>query len=211
MPIYVEISPLHRLVTIVARGTLTSDEVSGSALKLADARVRRFAKIVEVAGAHLDLAPADIAQLAQTLRGDPDKRGPIAFVVATTPPQGAPPNPDAAWTMLGGMGLFYLVVFLVSIVIAVLFFFTFPLIADRNMKGVQAVRTSIRAATANLGGVIGLVLLTQLMSFVGSLACCIGAIFVLPIHFAAVAIAYRKVFPQEVMSEQLPSDEPEAD
>ena len=81
----------------------------------------------------------------------------IAFVVATTPPQGAPPNPDAAWTMLGGMGLFYLVVFLVSIVISVLFFFTFPLIADRNMKGVQAVRTSIRAATANLGGVIGLV------------------------------------------------------
>jgi hypothetical protein len=82
MPIYVEISPLHRLVTIVARGTLTPDEVRGSALKLADARVRRFAKIVEVAGAHLDLAPADIAQLAQTLRGDPDKRGPIAFVVA---------------------------------------------------------------------------------------------------------------------------------
>jgi hypothetical protein len=82
MPVYVEISPLHRLVTIVARGSLTSDEVRSSAEKLADARVRRFAKIVEVAGAHLDLAPADIAQLAQTLRGDPDKRGPIAFVVA---------------------------------------------------------------------------------------------------------------------------------
>jgi len=49
---------------------------------LAEARVRRFAKIVEVAGAHLDLAPADIAHLAQTLRGDPDNRGPIAFVVA---------------------------------------------------------------------------------------------------------------------------------
>ncbi|WP_147156538.1 hypothetical protein [Reyranella soli] len=82
MPIYVEISPLHRLVTIVARGTLTSDEVRGTAQKLAEARVRRFAKIVEVAGAHLDLAPADIAQFAQTLRGDPDKRGPIAFIVA---------------------------------------------------------------------------------------------------------------------------------
>jgi hypothetical protein len=82
MPVYVEISPLHRLVTIVARGTLTSDEVRGSAQKLADAHVRRFAKLVEVAGAHLDLAPTDIAQLAQTLRGDPDKRGPIAFVVA---------------------------------------------------------------------------------------------------------------------------------
>lgn len=82
MPVYVEVSPLHRLVTIVARGQLTSDEVRGTAQKLADARVRRFAKIVEVAGAHLDLAPADMAQLAQILRGDPDNRGPIAFVVA---------------------------------------------------------------------------------------------------------------------------------
>jgi hypothetical protein len=82
MPVYVESSPLHRLVTIVARGKLTSDEVRSTAQRLAEARVRRFAKIVEVAGAHLDLAPEDIAQLAQTLRGDPDSRGPIAFVVA---------------------------------------------------------------------------------------------------------------------------------
>lgn len=82
MPVYVETSPLHRLVTIVARGKLTADEVRGTAQKLADARIRRFAKIVEVAGAHLDLAPQDIAQLAQILRGDSDKRGPIAFVVA---------------------------------------------------------------------------------------------------------------------------------
>ncbi len=82
MPVYVEISPLHRLVTIVARGTLTSDEVRSTAQRLAEARVRRFAKIVEVAGAFLALAPEDIAQLAQTLRGDPDNRGPIAFVVA---------------------------------------------------------------------------------------------------------------------------------
>ena len=82
MPVYVEVSPLHRLVTIIARGTLTSDEVRSTVKRLAEARVRRFAKIVEVAGASLDLAPEDVAQLAQTLRGDPDVRGPIAFVIA---------------------------------------------------------------------------------------------------------------------------------
>jgi hypothetical protein len=60
----------------------TKAEVRSTAQRLAEARVRRFAKIVEVAGAHLDLAPTDIVQLAQTLRGDPDSRGPIAFVVA---------------------------------------------------------------------------------------------------------------------------------
>lgn len=81
MPIYMEISPLHRLVTIVARGTVSGDEVRGTAQKLADARVRRYAKIVEVASARFDFQPADILALAQTLRADADGRGPIAFVV----------------------------------------------------------------------------------------------------------------------------------
>ncbi|MFO1163026.1 MAG: hypothetical protein U1E60_29610 [Reyranellaceae bacterium] len=82
MPVYVEISPLHRLVTIVARGKLTADEVRGTAQQLADARVRRFAKLVEVAAAHLDLTPEHMLELARIFRGDPDQRGPIAFVVA---------------------------------------------------------------------------------------------------------------------------------
>ncbi|MBY0324952.1 MAG: hypothetical protein K2X72_39990 [Reyranella sp.] len=81
MPIYMEISPLHRLVTIVARGTVSGDEVRATAQKLADAQVRRFAKIVEVAGASFDFQPADIMVLAQMLRADADGRGPIAFVV----------------------------------------------------------------------------------------------------------------------------------
>jgi hypothetical protein len=81
MPIYMEISPLHRLVTIVARGTVSGDEVRGTAQKLAEARVRRFAKIVEVASASFTFEPADIVGLAQTLRADADGRGPIAFVV----------------------------------------------------------------------------------------------------------------------------------
>jgi len=81
MPIYMEISPLHRLVTIVARGTVTGDEVRGTAQKLADARVRRFAKIVEVASASFTFEPADVVGLAETMRADADGRGPIAFVV----------------------------------------------------------------------------------------------------------------------------------
>ena len=61
MPIYLEISPLHRLVTIVARGTVNGPEVRASAQKLADAKVRRFAKIVEIASAAFDFTPEDIA------------------------------------------------------------------------------------------------------------------------------------------------------
>ena len=81
MPIYLEISPLHRLVTIVARGTVSGEEVRGTAQKLAEARVRRFAKIVEVAGASFSFQPQDVAVLAQMMRGDADGRGPVAFVV----------------------------------------------------------------------------------------------------------------------------------
>ncbi len=81
MPIYMEISPLHRLVTIVARGTVSGEEVRATAQKLADARVRRLAKIVEVAGAKFDFQAADIMALAQMLRADADGRGPVAFVV----------------------------------------------------------------------------------------------------------------------------------
>ena len=84
MPIYLEISPLHRLVTIVARGTVSGPEVRGSAQKLADAKVRRFAKIVEIASAAFEFTPDDIAGLASVLRGtDSDPRGPVAFVVGS--------------------------------------------------------------------------------------------------------------------------------
>src|SRR5262245_33918317 len=81
MPIYLEISPLHRLVTIVARGNVNGEEVRGTAEKLAAAKVRRFAKIVEVASASFTFLPHDVAALAQTMRADADGRGPIAFVV----------------------------------------------------------------------------------------------------------------------------------
>lgn len=82
MPIYLEISPLHRLVTIVARGTVNGPEVRASAQKLADAKVRRFAKIVEIASAAFDFRHEEIGDLAALLRGsDNDPRGPVAFVV----------------------------------------------------------------------------------------------------------------------------------
>lgn len=135
----------------------------------------------------------------------------IFAVVASTPPPGGPPNPNAAWAMLGGMGFFYVTIFLVSVVVSVFFYFIFPLIVDRKLTGVQAVKVSFRAALANFWGVLGVVLLTQLLSLVGTMACCVGVIFVMPIHFAAVAVSYRKVFPPEELILEPPTDGPEAD
>jgi hypothetical protein len=77
-----EISRLHRTVTIVARGRISPDEVRGMAQQLAEAKVKSFAKMIEVAGATTEFTPEQIVRLAEFLRGASDeKRGPIAFVV----------------------------------------------------------------------------------------------------------------------------------
>ena len=82
MPVYMEISRLHRTVTIVARGTISPDEVRGIAQQLAEANVRSFAKIVEVAGATTEWTPEQVARVAQLLRGaSSEKRGPVAFII----------------------------------------------------------------------------------------------------------------------------------
>jgi hypothetical protein len=135
----------------------------------------------------------------------------IALFLAAAPSGGGPGKSSAPWVMLGGMGVFYSVLLLVVVVFQVLFFFVYPLIVDRKMKGVEAFRTSFRAATANLGGVTGIVLLIMLLDIVGSFACCIGQFFVMPVHFAAMAVAYRKVFPEEGMAPLPPVEGPEGD
>jgi hypothetical protein len=114
---------------------------------------------------------------------------------APAPPGGpVPPPPAPGGEFFAALGLFYLVFFIVIIVLQIFFFFVYPLIVDRKLTGVQAVGASFRAAMGNFGGLLGLVLLFALLNLAGSLACCVGAIFVIPIHYAAYAVAYQKVF-----------------
>jgi hypothetical protein len=82
MPVYMEISRLHRTVTIVARGAISAEEIRSMGQRLADAHVRSFAKIIEVAGASTDLTAEQFMKVAEFLRGDPkEQRGPVAFIV----------------------------------------------------------------------------------------------------------------------------------
>ncbi len=82
MPVYMEISRLHRTVTIVARGTISPTEVRGIVQQLVEANVRPFAKIVEVAGATTEWTPEQVANVAKLLRGaSNEKRGPVAFII----------------------------------------------------------------------------------------------------------------------------------
>jgi len=82
MPIYLEISRLHRCVTIVARGKIAPDEIMGAAQKLFEAQVPTFAKLVDLLDASADVNLEQIGRIATLLRGGGDlKRGPVAFMV----------------------------------------------------------------------------------------------------------------------------------
>jgi len=79
----VEISRLHRSVTIVARGEIRPDEIMGAAQQLLEAQVPQFAKLVDVAGATADFQIEQVEKIATLLRGAADmKRGPVAFLIS---------------------------------------------------------------------------------------------------------------------------------
>jgi len=118
------------------------------------------------------------------------------------------PNVAALLSLLGAFAVFWLVIMVVAIVMSVIFTFAYPLIVDRRLSGINAVKLSIRAGFANFWRLLGLLMLTGLMSFVGLLFCYVGAFFVLPISFAAIATAYEQVFGLGEVEPHLPPPPP---
>jgi len=88
-----------------------------------------------------------------------------------------------------------LVDMLIANLISMLFMFAYPLITEWNIKGHTAIWISLQAVLKNFWGLFGLLLLTMLAGFGGLLCCIVGTYFILPITFAALFVAYRKVFP----------------
>ena len=91
----------------------------------------------------------------------------------------------------------YLVIFILSILIGTFFIFSYPLIVDRGLDGLTAVKTSFQAVLANIWGTLGLVLLNALVLTIAMLLCYLPIFLVLPICCGAIAIAYRKIFPDQ--------------
>jgi hypothetical protein len=121
----------------------------------------------------------------------------LMFVTIPEQPKNAPPDPAALLPMFGAMGGLFLAFFAIAMLVHVVFFFAYPLIIDRGLDGVGAVKLSARAALANFWGVLGLTLLNGILSLLGILCCYVGALFFMPIGFAAVWVAYSRVFPEE--------------
>lgn len=86
------------------------------------------------------------------------------------PGGGPPPKPDMTAFLVAYFAFLGLLV-VVAAIVSVLCYFVYPLVVDRKMSGVAAIKTSVRASLANLGGLIGLVVLNFLLTLVGALAC----------------------------------------
>ncbi len=117
-------------------------------------------------------------------------------------------NPKDFETSLVELTLFVMAGLLITSIFGLiaqsLFLFTYQLIVDQGITGLESLRLSARAVWHNLGGVIGLALLDMVLMFLGFLCCWIGIFFVLPIVVASKFGAYQKVFPR-IRSQLTPS------
>ena len=108
-------------------------------------------------------------------------------------------NAGAAMGLLTiGIFLFYGLIIGVSILVAALFAFTWPLIVDYRLSGLEAVKLSARAAWANLGNVFRLMILNVVVVAVAAVFCYLPVFLVFPIVFGSQAVLYRRIFPAAV-------------
>jgi uncharacterized membrane protein len=133
-----------------------------------------------------------------------------ALILVPRASQGHPnqPEPSTVVTFVCVIVAASLVMTVVTMVVSMLFSFTYPLIIDRKLGGVQAVQTSFKAVLANFWGLLGVLALNALLGMVGVILCYVGVFFVLPLIFAGLAIAYRQVF--GLAEESIPASTPSA-
>jgi len=104
------------------------------------------------------------------------------------------PNPAAAFGIIGGFMLLWVVVLILVALISIGFTFAYPLIVDRKLSGLDAVKWSFKAALGNFWRLLGMYILTGLISIGGLILCYVGMFLVFPIVYGAIAMAYEQVF-----------------
>ncbi|MGZ8846028.1 MAG: hypothetical protein ACXW3C_06150 [Pyrinomonadaceae bacterium] len=128
-------------------------------------------------------------------------------MMMTTMPRGEPSPDEMSRFMVSFFGveiIFVAIIMVASICVEIFFMFGYPLVADRKLSGLDAVKLSIKAGKANFGGVLGLLFLNGLITFAAALLCILPAYLYLPVAFASQAVAYRRIFPEAFVSPPTP-------
>jgi len=100
-----------------------------------------------------------------------------------------------------------LVLILFAIVWRFLLFFAIPIAMEHDIGAMDAIKLSVRAAGANVGGIIVLFIFEFLVTLLGVVMCFLGLFLIsIPIIYAANAFAYRQVFPmlQQNLNNMMP-------
>ena len=118
----------------------------------------------------------------------------VFFIVAMVAQGGREPNGLVLLTIMLVYALFWLLVIALIMFVSIGFMFVYPLLVDRKLSALDAIRLSFKAAMANFFGLLGLIALNFLMSVAGLLLCFVGVYLVLPISYSAIAVAYEQVF-----------------
>jgi uncharacterized membrane protein len=115
-------------------------------------------------------------------------------MIVSVAAQGNEPNPAAFFGVMGFFILFWVAMMIIIIFISIGFTFAYPLIVDRKLSALDAIKWSFKAALGNFWRLLGMYLLTGLMAMGGLVLCYVGIFLVFPIMYGAVAIAYERVF-----------------
>jgi len=107
---------------------------------------------------------------------------------------GGEPDPAAVLPL---MIIMYPIIIGLSILVGLPFIFVYPLIADRGLKAMPAVKASLHGVLANAFGVFGFVFIYTVISFIGSCLCYFPAIMFLPLSLGGIFLAYRKIYAKE--------------
>jgi uncharacterized membrane protein len=117
----------------------------------------------------------------------------VVFILSMTV-QGNEPNPGAMLGLLGMFTMFWIVMFFVIIVISIGFTFVYPLLVDRKMAAMDAIKLSFKAALANFWRLLLLMILTGMLTIAGVVLCYVGVFLAFPVTYGALAMAYEQVF-----------------
>jgi uncharacterized membrane protein len=107
---------------------------------------------------------------------------------------------DPSIAFAGGFLIIMLLIVFAFVIFGILwritFMFAAPLIIEKNLAPIDAIKLGARAGFSNAGGLIVLFIFQALVFIGGVILICVGMFFIsVPIIYASNAFAYRHVFP----------------
>jgi hypothetical protein len=84
--------------------------------------------------------------------------------------------------------------FLVAVYLGTCWIFALPLTIDKRLKFWPALELSRKMVSKHWWMTLGLFLISSIVSFIGVIACCVGALVTAPVGFGMLTVHYNKVF-----------------